>query len=81
MMSNKHESVWYIGVVSWYDPAKNFGFINADDGKSVFIHLRALQKNHLKPVDFIGGMRVKFTATERPNRANREVDAIQMLDQ
>ena len=36
------------GTVKWFNPARGFGFIQADDGsKDVFVHISALERSDL----------------------------------
>ncbi len=52
------------GTVKWFDAAKGYGFIEASDGKDVFVHYSAIKGEGfrtLKP-----GQRVQFDLTEGP---------------
>lgn len=79
-LTDLHADVWRRGVVKWYDRAKSYGFIMGDDGKDVFLHLGAVQKSRVKPVDIQGGARVEFTATKAPNKKLSDVTLIRLLE-
>ena len=32
------------GTVKWFNPQKGFGFIEAQDGKDVFVHISAVER-------------------------------------
>jgi cold shock protein len=40
------------GKVKWFDAQKGYGFITPDDGsKDVFVHISAVQRAHLHPLN------------------------------
>ena len=75
---NPHQDEWRRGIVKWYDG--KYGFITGDDGKDVFVHLGAVQKSLLKPIDITGGARVEFTATKAPNKRSPDVTLLRLID-
>ena len=46
------------GRVKWFDEKKGFGFIEAQDGKDVFVHFRAIQGDGFKTLT--DGQEVSF---------------------
>lgn len=36
------------GKVKWYDKKKGYGFIEAEDGEDVFVHMSAIKSNGTK---------------------------------
>ena len=50
------------GKVKWFNESKGFGFIEADEGKDVFVHFSAIQSAGFKTLQ--EGQRVSFEATE-----------------
>ncbi|WP_172959755.1 cold-shock protein [Thiomicrorhabdus aquaedulcis] len=46
------------GTVKWFDEKKGFGFIEAQDGKDVFVHFRAIQGSGYKSLE--EGQKVQF---------------------
>lgn len=49
------------GKVKFYDAEKGFGFIDGDDGSSVFLHASALPENAANPRP---GTRVKYSVAD-----------------
>ncbi|MGL5056302.1 MAG: cold-shock protein [Fusobacteriaceae bacterium] len=52
------------GTVKWFNEEKGFGFITAEDGKDVFAHFSAIQKDGFKKLT--EGESVEFDVTEGP---------------
>ncbi|MCX5857339.1 MAG: cold-shock protein [Deltaproteobacteria bacterium] len=46
------------GKVKWFNESKGFGFIEADEGKDVFVHFSAIQSAGFKTLQ--EGQRVSF---------------------
>ena len=47
------------GTVKWFDSGKGFGFIERENGKDLFVHLRSIVgEGHRSLVD---GQKVEFT--------------------
>lgn len=51
-----------IGTVEKFDNAKGYGFIRADNGKSVFVHYSSIRGTGFRNLDM--GERVQFYAEE-----------------
>lgn len=49
------------GTVKWFNAAKGFGFIKADDGNDVFVHYTAIQSEGYKTL--VEGQSVAFDIT------------------
>ena len=53
------------GTVKFFNHSRGFGFISPDDGgKDVFVHITALEKSGLPPLD--DGQRVTFETEPDP---------------
>ncbi|MBP6063694.1 MAG: cold-shock protein [Fusobacteriaceae bacterium] len=52
------------GIVKWFNEEKGFGFITAEDGKDVFAHFSAIQKDGFKKLT--EGEAVTFEVTQGP---------------
>ncbi|MGL5054663.1 MAG: cold-shock protein [Fusobacteriaceae bacterium] len=52
------------GIVKWFNEEKGFGFITAEDGKDVFAHFSAIQKDGFKKLT--EGESVTFEVTQGP---------------
>ena len=62
------------GTVKWFDEAKGFGFISqADGGKDVFVHFRAIKSDGLRTLT--EGQNVQFTI-EQGNKGPQAADVV-----
>ena len=52
------------GVVKWFDEKKGFGFIESDEGRDLFVHFSAIQKEGFKTL--YEGQRVRFDTQQGP---------------
>ena len=52
------------GTVKWFNDAKGFGFITAEDGSDLFVHFTAIQGNGFKSLP--EGAQVEFEAVRGP---------------
>jgi cold shock protein len=52
------------GTVKWFNDAKGFGFISAEDGTDLFVHFSAIQGNGFKSL--AEGAAVEFEAVRGP---------------
>jgi CspA family cold shock protein len=65
------------GTVKWYNPAKGFGFIAAEDqGKDVFVHRSVLERAGIP--DLQEGQRVQISVVQ--SQKGREATAIDLMD-
>jgi CspA family cold shock protein len=65
------------GTVKWYNPAKGFGFIAAEDqGKDVFVHRSVLERAGIP--DLQEGQRVQISVVQ--SQKGREATAIDLAD-
>jgi len=64
------------GVVKWYDPARGFGFIVANDGgKDIFVHVTALRRSGIEMLT--PGQPVRMMVSEAPR--GREASSIKLI--
>jgi cold shock protein len=52
------------GTVKWFNDAKGFGFITAEDGTELFVHFSAIQAAGFKSLP--EGAQVEFEAVKGP---------------
>ena len=65
------------GTVKWYNPAKGFGFIAAEDqGKDVFVHRSVLERARIP--DLQEGQRVQISVVQ--SQKGREATSIDLMD-
>ena len=50
------------GTVKWFNADKGFGFIEAEDGKDVFVHFSQIKKDGFKTLD--EGEKVSFDVVD-----------------
>jgi CspA family cold shock protein len=64
------------GVVKWYDPARGFGFVVANDGgKDIFVHVTALRRSGIEML--APGQAVRMTVSEAPR--GREASSVKLI--
>jgi CspA family cold shock protein len=74
---NQGPSEQIAGTVKWYNPAKGFGFIAAEDqGKDVFVHRSVLERAGVP--DLQEGQRVQIGVVQSPK--GREATSLELLD-
>jgi len=50
------------GTVKWYDRVKGYGFLQAEDGKDIFIHRSGLEVSH---IELEAGQAVEFEVEQK----------------
>ena len=64
------------GVVKWYDPARGFGFVVANDGgKDIFVHVTALRRSGIEML--APGQHVRMMVSEAPR--GREASSVKLI--
>ena len=53
-----------VGRIKWFNDAKGYGFIEAEEGKDVFVHYSVIMMDGYKSLS--QGQQVEFEATEGP---------------
>ena len=53
------------GEVKWFNAAKGFGFIVADDGVDVFVHFSVIQMEGYKNLEHLVGTRLEYEFVEK----------------
>jgi len=67
------------GTVKFFNHSRGFGFITPDDGgKDVFVHITALQKSGLPPLD--DGQKVTFETEPDPRGRGEKAVNISLAD-
>ena len=65
------------GKVKWFNDAKGYGFIETAEGKDIFVHYSAIQKDGFKTL--VEGQEVSFEIVDGakgPQAANVTADAL-----
>ena len=66
---------WRQGTVKWFNPTKDYGFIQPDSGgKDVFVHISAVEKDGLTTLD--EGAKVSYE--ERDNRGKSSAENLRV---
>lgn len=55
-----------LGRVSWYSPQKGYGFVTAEDGRDIFVHVTSLERNGLRSLE--PGNTVAFLMAEKGDK-------------
>lgn len=66
------------GTVKFFSTEKEYGFITAEDGTDIFVHISALKASQLTANDFGRGERVEFVPIQKPGRGMRAVDIVML---
>lgn len=67
------------GTVKFFNHSRGFGFITPDDGgKDVFVHITALEKSGLPPLD--DGQKVTFETEPDPRGRGEKAVNISLAD-
>ena len=65
------------GKVKWFNDAKGYGFIETNEGKDIFVHYSAIQKDGFKTL--VEGQEVSFEIVDGakgPQAANVTAEAL-----
>ncbi len=62
------------GKVKWFNDAKGFGFIEAEDGVDVFVHFSVITMNGFKTLQ--EGQEVSYESVETPK--GRQAQAVNL---
>ena len=64
------------GTVKWFNASKGYGFISREDGKDVFVHFSAIQKQGFRTLD--EGQQVEFAIEDTP-RGPQAIDVVPVV--
>ena len=67
--------IYLRGTVKWFDAQKGYGFIEAEDGKDVFVHHSAIQMGGFKTLD--EGDEVEFEV-EQSEKGPKAMDVVRV---
>lgn len=62
------------GTVKWFDAAKGYGFITAEDGKDIFVHFSSIQTDGYKTLN--EGDKVSFEVVDGGARGPQATDVV-----
>ncbi|MGO1470291.1 MAG: cold-shock protein [Tissierella sp.] len=63
------------GTVKWFNAEKGFGFITTEEGKDVFVHYSAIQKEGFKTLEEDEAVEFEVVETEKGLQAENVVSA------
>ena len=67
------------GIIKFFNHSRGFGFISPEDGsKDVFVHVTALEKSGLPPLD--DGTRVTFETENDPRGRGMKAINLELSD-
>ena len=74
--SEEKEKLMVNGKVKWFNDAKGYGFIEAEDGMDVFVHFSVITMNGFKSLR--EGQDVNYDAVETPK--GRQATAVILMN-
>ncbi|MCS7245376.1 MAG: cold shock domain-containing protein [candidate division WOR-3 bacterium] len=57
------------GKVKWFNPKKGYGFIDSEDGKSIFVHYTSIQSNEYRTLNEGDEVTFEIENTEKGPKA------------